>query len=108
MAATRKEPTLQDLLSRIVMLEAENTRLRVRLDDVQEGLSIFMAATADEFAHVNELLWPLVDKIFPKLREMKSKMDAVVPPCFADPRADRQKDSGQYTRTSAGHFKKTD
>jgi hypothetical protein len=78
-------------LNRITKLETENARLKARIADVQEGLSIFMAAAEDSLAHVNDLLWPVVDKVFPQLREMKSRMDAVIPPCFADPRADRRR-----------------
>lgn len=91
MAEPGGDPNDRELLERIVNLEAENSRLRARLDDVQEGLDIFMAATANEFAHVNDLLWPLADKLLPNLREMKSKMEAIVPPVWADPRADRRR-----------------
>lgn len=92
MAEPPKDPSYQELLERIVKLEAENSRLRARADDVQEGLDIFMAATAGEFANVNDLLWPVVHQVFPKFSEMKNRMDAIVPPCCTDPRADRQRD----------------
>jgi len=92
MAELPQEPSNRQLLERIVRLEAENSRLRARVDDVQEGLDIFMAGTVGEVARVNDLLLPVVNKVFPKFSEMKSRMDAIIPPCCTDPRADRQRD----------------
>jgi hypothetical protein len=77
MAEPSKDPTNLELLKRIDALEDENSRLK--------------AQVMGEFTRVYDLLWPLVDKAFPKLRDMQSKMDEVVPPCGADPRADRQR-----------------
>ena len=51
-----------------------------------------MASIEDNFANVNDLLWPLVEKAFPQFREMKNRLDAVIPPCFVDPRVDRRRD----------------
>ena len=92
MAEIPKHLSTQELLERIVALEAENSKLKARVNDVQEGLDIFMAATESEFAHVNDALWPVVHKIFPQFSEMKSRIDAVVPPRCVDPRADRRRD----------------
>ena len=79
-------------LNRITKLEAENARLKAQIADVQKALDVFMAGTVSELAFINDALWPVVHKIFPQYTEMKNRMDAVVPPCFADPRADRQRD----------------
>src|ERR1700733_5507053 len=79
------------LISRIMKLEAENARLRAQIDDLLKGTDIFRESTRNALAHIYDLLWPVVHKVFPRLSEMQTRMDTVIPPSYADPRADRRR-----------------
>jgi Zn-dependent oligopeptidase len=85
-------PSNKELLERIIKLEAENARLIACVFDLREAQNVLMASIEDSFTHVNDLLWPLVEKAFPQYREMKNRLDAIIPPCFVDPRVDRRRD----------------
>lgn len=83
------DPTNRELLERIETLEADRDRLRDCLFDLRRSLEILMPQMIDSARRTNDLLQPVVEKVFPHFREMKDQVDAIVPPCFADPRADR-------------------
>ncbi len=85
-----KTPTIEEMLDRIVKLERENSRLEARCDDLLEAFKSHVDGDVDESSRIYDLLWALADKVFPSLREMQSKMNAVVPPCWADPSVDRR------------------
>jgi hypothetical protein len=80
------------LLHRLMRLEAENARQRAQIDDLLKGSDIFRESTRNALTHIYDLLWPVVHKVFPKFSEMQNHIDAVIPPSYADPRADRRRD----------------
>src|SRR5664279_231812 len=88
MAEPPKDPTNQELLERIVKLEADNAELRARHDDLVKGWKSSVDGTFDMIARIFDLLGPVSEKVFPHLSEMQSTMDAIVPPCYADPTVD--------------------
>ena len=91
MANRPKEPGLQELISRIVRVEAENTILKEQIADLLEAFEISGDSTDGELARINDALWPVVHKVFPRYLEMQARIDKVIPPCSADPRADRRR-----------------
>jgi hypothetical protein len=90
MTEPSKAPTIEELLNRIVKLEDENSRLHARCDDLVEAFKSHVDGDLADSTRIYDLLWALVDKVFPNLREMQSKMNAVVPPCWVDPSIDRR------------------
>ena len=82
-----------ELLERIVALEAENKFLTARLDDFQKGWKASLDTNLHQFKSIYDLLWPVVEKVFPGFRAMQSKIEAVIPPSQAHPSIDtRPKD----------------
>ena len=89
----RKQPTLEDLISRIVRLEAENTVLKENIYDLEARLvksfEMYSASVLDRFTKTDTLLAAVVDKVFPRYFEMLNSIHDVVPPCSVDPRIDQ-------------------
>lgn len=84
------QQTNQELLDRIVRLEAENETLKARCDDFLEGFMGHVDGNLHEFERMNDLLWAVAHKVFPNLADMLAKMNAVVPECYVHPSIDRR------------------
>lgn len=90
MSDLSKEPTNRELLERIVALEGDNARLRVQCDDLLEGFKSHVDGNVHMFDQISDLLWAVAHKVFPHLGGMLGKMNAVVPPSWANPSVDRR------------------
>ena len=77
-----------ELLERIVALEAENRFLKARLDDFQKGWKASLDTNLHQFKSIYDLLWPVVEKVFPGFRPMQSKVEALIPPNNSHPSID--------------------
>lgn len=88
MAETPQDLSNMELLERIVTLEAENQFLKARLDDLERGWKASLDTNLHQFKSIYDLLWPVVEKVFPGFRAMQSKVEALVPPSGAHPSID--------------------
>lgn len=88
MAELPEYPSNMELLERIVALEAENQFLKARLDDFKKGWKAGLDTNLHQFKSIYDLLWPVVEKVFPGFRAMQSKIEAVIPPSQAHPSID--------------------
>lgn len=86
------EPNNAEILKRLEQLEKQNAELRAAIADANENQRVFMTAMQDELMRLGDALWPVVGKVFPNFHEMKKKMDAIVQPCFVDPRINEKLD----------------
>jgi hypothetical protein len=77
-----------ELLERIVALEADNRFLKARLDDFQKGWKASLDTNLHQFKSIYDLLWPVVEKVFPGFRAMQSKVEALITPNNSHPSID--------------------
>jgi hypothetical protein len=84
------------LISRIMKLETENVRLQAMLDDLTKGWKASLDTNLHQFATIYDLLWPVVEKVFPQFRRMQDKVHEIVPPSAAHPTIDWR--PGDYKR----------
>jgi hypothetical protein len=93
MAEPIQDPTNMELLERIVALEAENKFLKARIADFQEAWKGSLDSHLHQFKSIYDLLFPVVEKVFPGFRAMQKKVDAIIPPNTSHPSIDtRPKD----------------
>lgn len=93
MAEPPEYPSNMELLERIVALEAENRFLKARLHDFQEAWKRSLDAHLHQFKSIYDLLFPVVEKVFPGFRAMQRKVEAIIPPNNSHPSIDtRPKD----------------
>ena len=86
-----------ELLERIVALEAENRFLKARLVDFQKAWKASLDTNLHQFKSIYDLLWPVVEKVFPGFRAMQSKVEALIPPNNSHPSIDTRPQD--YKRT---------
>ena len=109
MVEQHKDPSLNELLDRIVRLEcqlsvlqsqignrfnAEVSPLKARIDDLGEAFKFQVDASGAEILHIHELVWPLVHKVFPGFSGDQKQLNAIVPPSAVDRQADHTRRDG--------------
>jgi hypothetical protein len=83
-----KDPTSRELLERIVRLEADNAHLKARCDDLLSAFKSHLDANVNDFSGLYDLIYPVVDKVFPQFLPTLQKIKTIVPEGYADPTLD--------------------
>jgi hypothetical protein len=86
MVKPNADPSLNELLNRIVRLENRTARLqadvspmKAQIVDLCEGFKFQVGANAKEILKVyDDFLWPLVHKVFPGFTQTKKQINAIL------------------------------
>jgi hypothetical protein len=80
-----EDPSTRELLGRIIRLEAQNANLTARCDDLLTAFKSNVDGNLDTFARLYDLIFALVDKVFPNYLPTMKKINAIAPEGYADP-----------------------
>ena len=83
-----KDLSSAQLLERIVRLEADNADLKARCDDLLTAFKSHVDGNVSDFSTLYDLIYPVVDKVFPQFLPTLQKIKAIVPGGYADPTVD--------------------
>ncbi len=85
MVKPNEDPSLNELLDRIVRLEnrtarlqAEVSPLKAQIADLCEGFKFQVDSTRDHVIEIHDILWPLVKKVFPGFARTTKQIDAIM------------------------------
>ncbi len=78
MATPGKDPSLNELLDRIVRLENQNARLRAKVADLDTAFDGLLKSNLEHFGGIQSLLWPLIYKVFPKFAATQNQIDTIL------------------------------
>jgi hypothetical protein len=85
MVKPHEDPSLNELLDRIVRLENRTARLqaevspmKTQIADLYEGFKFQVDSTRDHVIEIHDVLWPLVQKVFPGFARTKKQIDAIM------------------------------
>jgi hypothetical protein len=95
MVKPNEDPSINELLNRIVRLENRTARLQAQVADLMAASKVQVEAykyqvdsTADHIIEIHDLLWPLVHRVFPGFAKAKKQIDAIVNlPPSSDPKS---------------------
>jgi DNA-binding FrmR family transcriptional regulator len=100
MLESRRDPSPNELLKRIVQLEgklaavqrqlkSDVPSMKAQVADLLEAFKYQVDATTNNIIEIHDLLWPLVRKVFPGFMRTKKQIDAIMLPAPTE-RKDRQ------------------
>jgi hypothetical protein len=83
-----EDPSLNELLDRIVRLECKVARLqadvspmKAQIADLFQGFKFQVDASANEILKIyHDFLWPLVHKVLPQFAQANTQIDAIINP----------------------------
>jgi iron-sulfur cluster repair protein YtfE (RIC family) len=85
MVKPHEDPSLNELLNRIVRLECKVSRLqadvspiKAKIADLREGFKYQVDSTKDHIIEINDILWPLVHKVFPGFTRTRKQIEAIM------------------------------
>jgi hypothetical protein len=88
MDETPKDTSSRKLLERIARLESDNAHLKARCDDLLSAFKSHVDGNVSDFSGLYDLIYPLVDKVFPEFLPTLRQIKAIVPGGYADPTVD--------------------
>lgn len=88
MVKPNEDPSLNELLDRIVRLEIRTARLhaemspmKTQIADLCDGFKYQVNASAGEILKIyDDFLWPLIHKVFPGFSQTKKQINAILNP----------------------------
>jgi hypothetical protein len=84
-----KDPSLNELLDRIVRLENQTAKLRAQVTDLGRAFQTLTKAHGDEIDELHDLVWPVLHKVFPGFAADQKQIAAIIKPKKASPEAKR-------------------